>query len=55
MKVIELAAPRIDALHSSTRPDPIPGAGEVLIRLRAACLNLLPKGSHTKTRSGRDH
>ena len=41
MKVIELAAPRIDALHSSTYPDLTPGPGDVLIRLRAASLNFL--------------
>ena len=41
MKVIELAAPRLDALHSTTYPDPIPGPGDVLIRLRAASLNFL--------------
>ncbi|WP_353069890.1 NAD(P)-dependent alcohol dehydrogenase [Tunturibacter empetritectus] len=41
MKVIELAAPRVDALHSSTYPDPVPGPAEVLVRLRAASLNFL--------------
>ncbi len=41
MKVIELAAPRINALGSSTYPDPTPGPEDVLIRLRAASLNFL--------------
>ncbi len=41
MKVIELAGPSIESLHSSTRPDPILGPGDVLIRLRAASLNFL--------------
>jgi NADPH:quinone reductase-like Zn-dependent oxidoreductase len=41
LKVIELGAPRIDALCSSSYPDPTPGQGEVLIRLRAASLNFL--------------
>ena len=41
MKVIELTAPRIDALRPNTYPDPAPGSGEVLIHLRAASLNFL--------------
>lgn len=41
MKVIELAAPHIDSLRSSTYSDPIAGLGDVLIRLRAASLNFL--------------
>jgi len=41
LKVIELGAPRIDALCSSSYPDPTPGQGEVLVRLRAASLNFL--------------
>lgn len=41
MKVIELTAPRIDALRSNTYPDTAPGPGEVLIRLRTASLNFL--------------
>ena len=41
MKVIELTAPRIDALHEATYTDPSPVLGEVLVRLRAASLNFL--------------
>ncbi len=41
MKVIELAAPRVDALRSSTYPDPTPGPRDVVVRLRAASLNFL--------------
>jgi len=41
MKVIELTAPRLDAFRAATHPDLTPGAGEVLIRLRAASLNFL--------------
>ena len=41
MNVIELAAPRLDALRAATYPDPRPARGEVLVRLRAASLNFL--------------
>ena len=41
MKVVELIAPRFDALQESTRADPCPSQHEVLIRLRAASLNFL--------------
>lgn len=41
MKVIELAAPRIDALRATTYPDPVAGPGDVLLRLHAASLNFL--------------
>ncbi len=41
MKVIELTAPRLDALHAATYEEPAPGPGDVLIRLRAASLNFL--------------
>lgn len=41
MKVVELTAPRLDALHAASHPDPQPRAGEVVVRLRAAALNFL--------------
>ena len=41
MKVIELAAPRIDALRPARYSDPIAGPSDVLIRLKAASLNFL--------------
>ena len=41
MNVIELAGPSIDLLRPASRPDPRPGKGEVLIRLRAGSLNYL--------------
>ena len=41
MNVIELTAPRIDALQPSTYPDPVPGPNDVLLRMRAASLNFL--------------
>ncbi len=41
MNVIELRAPRLDALQASTYPVPVLGPGDVLLRLRAASLNFL--------------
>ena len=41
MNVIELAGPSIDLLRPASRPDPRPGKGEALIRLRAGSLNYL--------------
>ena len=41
MKVIELTAPRLDALRPARYDAPRPRLGEVLIRLRAASLNFL--------------
>lgn len=41
MKVIELTAPRLDALRLAEYDTPRPGRGEALVRLRAASLNFL--------------
>lgn len=41
MNVVELTAPRLDALQAAVYPKPAPGPGEALIRLRAASLNFL--------------
>ena len=41
MKVVELTAPRLNAFRATNYPDPTPGPGEVLLRLRAASLNFL--------------
>lgn len=41
MKVIELTAPRLDALRPAEYDTPRPGRGEALVRLRAASLNFL--------------
>ncbi len=41
MKVVELTAPRPDALRSAECDTPRPRLGEVLVRLRAASLNFL--------------
>lgn len=41
MKVIELTAPRLDALRPAEYDTPRPGPGEILVRLRAASLNFL--------------
>lgn len=41
MRTIELTAPSLDAFRSTTLPDPVPGRGEVLVRLRAASLNFI--------------
>jgi NADPH:quinone reductase-like Zn-dependent oxidoreductase len=39
MKAYELTAPSLFSLRRTTLPDPVPGRGEVLLRLRAASLN----------------
>lgn len=39
MRAYQLEAPRLDALRIAELPRPTPGAGEVLVRLRAASLN----------------
>src|SRR5690349_21175774 len=41
MHAIELSAPSLDALRAVTLPQPHPGPGEVLIRMRAASLNFV--------------
>ncbi|MES2262388.1 MAG: NAD(P)-dependent alcohol dehydrogenase [Pseudomonadota bacterium] len=41
MKIIELTAPTLDSFRAKHAPDPEPGPGEVLVRLRAATLNYL--------------
>ena len=52
MNVIELTGPRIDALRPASRPDPRPGRGEVLVRMRAASLNFLDVAVATGTYPG---
>ncbi|MFL6655478.1 MAG: NAD(P)-dependent alcohol dehydrogenase, partial [Sulfurifustis sp.] len=40
MKALEVAAPGgLENLNLVDRPDPVPGPGEVLIRMRAVSLN----------------
>lgn len=41
MKAITLSAPSLQAFHATTLPDPVPGPGEVCVRLRAATLNYI--------------
>lgn len=41
MRAIELSAPSLDALRAVTLPQPEPGPGEVLVRMRAASLNFV--------------
>ena len=41
MNVVELTAARLDAFAPASRPEPTPGGGEVIGRLRAASLNFL--------------
>src|SRR5947199_9219706 len=52
MKVVELHTFALDSLAAGERPEPRPGAGEVLIRVRACSLNyrdlLVMKGLYNK-------
>ncbi|MDA8446938.1 zinc-dependent alcohol dehydrogenase family protein [Paracidovorax valerianellae] len=41
MKALQLTAPSLDAFRPAELPDPQPGKGEVLVRLRAATLNFV--------------
>jgi NADPH:quinone reductase-like Zn-dependent oxidoreductase len=41
MKAIQLTAPALTAFRQAELPEPVPGAGEVLLRMRAATLNYL--------------
>lgn len=41
MNVIQLTAPRMDALSPAVQADPVPGPQDVLVRMRAASLNFL--------------
>lgn len=41
MRAIQLTEPTLEAFHATTLPDPSPGHGEVLLRLRAASLNFV--------------
>ena len=41
MKAIQLTAPALTAFRQAELPDPVPGAGQVLLRMRAATLNYL--------------
>jgi NADPH:quinone reductase-like Zn-dependent oxidoreductase len=41
MQAIELTEPSLSSLRRTTLPDPVPGPGDVLLRLRAATLNYI--------------
>ena len=52
MKAIELTAPALTAFRQTELPDPKPGRGEVLVRLRAATLNFVDVAIATGCHSG---
>jgi NADPH:quinone reductase-like Zn-dependent oxidoreductase len=41
MQAIQLVEPSLTAFRRTTLPDPVPGPGDVLVRLRAAALNFI--------------
>lgn len=47
MQAIELTGPSLDSLRAVTLPEPQPGPGEVLVRMRAASLNFVDLAAAT--------